>query len=66
MDLRHLALILDAGHKKAREWAGPTDAALVSALSAMTEMAVYYAQRPDGVPLIPVDDDFAALAARYE
>lgn len=66
MDLRHLALILDAGRRKARDWAGPSDAALVSALSAMTKMACYYARYPNGGTLIPVDDDFAALAARYE
>lgn len=40
VDLRHAALILDAGRKKADEL---QDAALSAALSAMTEMAVVYA-----------------------
>ena len=67
MDLRHLALILDAGHQKAREWAGPTDAALVvAALAAMTEVAVQYAQHPEGDVIRALAEDFAALADRYE
>lgn len=34
MDLRHLAVILDTGHRYAQKWAGPQDAALVQALAA--------------------------------
>lgn len=64
MDLRHLAVILDTGHRYAQKWAGPQDAALVQALAAMTEMAVHYASEPDGGTLFPLDEEFAKLAER--
>jgi hypothetical protein len=63
MDLRHLALILDAGAQKAREM---EDAALHASLSAMTEMAVHYALHPDGGSPFSLRRDFADLADRYQ
>lgn len=66
MYLRHLAVILDTGHQYAKKWAGPGDAALVAALSAMTEMAVHYAAQPDGGTLFPIDEEFTKLAERYQ
>jgi hypothetical protein len=66
MDLRHLAVILNAGREHANKLAGPADAALVSALTAMTELAVHYAAQPDGGTLFPIDEEFAKLAERYQ
>jgi hypothetical protein len=66
MDLRHLAVILDTGRDHANRLAGPADAPLVAALSAMTEMSVHYAAQPDGGTLFPIDDMFAQLAERYQ
>jgi hypothetical protein len=62
LDLRHLALILRAGKRAAD---GMQDAALCVALDAMTEMATWYAEHPDGGTLFPVDEDFARLAEHY-
>lgn len=63
MDLRHLALILDAGSKAAADLDDP---ALSHALAHMTELAVAFAQSPDGGDLFPVGDWFAELADRYQ
>jgi len=61
-DLRHLALILHAGKRAADTL---QDAGVSAALDAMTEMAAWYAEHPDGGTLFPVDEDFAKLAERF-
>ncbi|QKW15459.1 hypothetical protein [Verrucosispora sp. NA02020] len=60
MDLRHLALILDAG-KHAAEQMG--DAALCHTLGSMAEVATQLHLNPDGT-LFNVERDFAVLADR--
>jgi hypothetical protein len=57
MDLRHLALILDAGRQAAD---AIEDAGLSAALSHMTEVAVGYLTDPD---TFNVDTDFAERRA---
>lgn len=61
-DPRHLALILRAGQRAAESM---RDAGLSAALDAMTEMATWYAEHPDGGALFPVDEEFAKLAGRF-
>lgn len=62
MDLRHLAVIFNWGAGKAAEY---QDAALASALSAMSEAAtVMYLTRSDPADLFHVDQLFAELAER--
>lgn len=63
MDLRHLALILDAGRKAADSI---EDAGLSAALGHMTEVAVFYALHPEGDGAINLADDFADLAERHQ
>jgi hypothetical protein len=63
MDLRHLAVILDVGSKAAADLDDP---GLSNALTHMAEIATVYALHPDGGTLFPLDEAFAALAARLE
>lgn len=66
MDLRHLAVILDEGRKAAKDLAGPTDAAVVSALEAMTEAAAMLADANQGGDTVwDVSADFEQIANRY-
>lgn len=60
MDLRHLALILDAGRQAADDM---EDAALSKALWDMTEVAVALHLDPTG-GLFNLEDGFARLAER--
>lgn len=62
MDLRHLALILDAGRKAAEDI---EDAGLSAALAHMTETAVALAF-DDKWPAFNVATDFTKLAERYQ
>ncbi|MFI5938022.1 hypothetical protein [Actinoplanes sp. NPDC051494] len=63
MDLRHLAVILDAGAKAAEDM---EDAGLSHALNHMCEVVTVYALQPDGGIPLPLDDTFAVIAARFE
>ncbi len=60
--MRHLALILDAGRKAAEDLEAP---GLSHALAHMTELAVIFAEQPDGGSVYPVDEIFAELAERH-
>jgi len=63
MDLRHWAVMLDYGSKKAGEY---QDAALSSALSAMAEIAVVLHQNGgDPTSMWHLPDEFAKVVERY-
>lgn len=62
-DLRHLAIILSVGAKQAEDY---RDAALASALTAMTEAAVYLHREGGKVGSVwNVEAEFAALEQRF-
>ena len=63
MDLRQLAVILDVGSRAALDLEDP---ALSNTLAHMTEIATIYALHPNGGTLYPLNEAFAALAARVE
>jgi hypothetical protein len=64
VDLRHLAVILNEGSKAAEQFRSPADAGLVSALSAMAEVAVTLAEYPADDELFGVDRLYAEIRDR--
>lgn len=64
VDLRHLAVIFHEGHKAARSFDSPADAALVTALATMAETCVQLAEHPADNDLFGIDRRYTELRDR--